>query len=146
MLNLAQKIKDNYPDTVCLIDCGMFYRCYDEDAYVVSYLLRYKLNSNSSNDMAGFPNSSINDVTSKLMRNKIDYKIFKINKLSLEITDSLSFGSDNNYEVVYEKSYRYMKLKNRINRLFQKLIERIENEKMDETLDKIEEIIFDNLK
>ena len=146
MLKIAHRIKDNYPDTVCIIDCGMFYRCYDEDAYIISYLLGYELKSVSANDMAGFPSSSIKEVTNRLMRNKVNYKIFKINQLSLDIMDSFSVNEDNNYEIIYEKSYRYTKLKSRINRLSQKLIERIENTKMDELLDKLEEVIFDELK
>ena len=146
MLNLAQKIKDNYPDTICLIDCGMFYRCYDEDAYIISYLLGYKLKSITANDMAGFPNSSIKEVTNRLMGNKIDYKIFKMNQMSLDILDSFSVNEDNNYEFIYQKSYRYTKLKSKINRLSQELIKRIENKKMDEILEKIDKIIINELK
>lgn len=141
LIKLAQKIKDSYPYTVCLMDCGMFYRCYDEDAYIISYLCGYKINSSSVNDMAGFPNNSIKEVTIKLMNNKIDYKIFKVNKYSLDVIDSFSFNDENLYEATYEKSYRYIKIKCKIERLSQKLIERIENNKIDDILDKIEKII-----
>ena len=146
MLKIAHRIKDNYPDTVCIIDCGMFYRCYDEDAYIISYLLGYKLKSITANDMAGFPNSSIKEVTNRLMGNKIDYKIFKMNQMSLDILDSFSVNEDNNYEFIYQKSYRYTKLKSKINRLSQELIKRIENKKMDEILEKIDKIIINELK
>ena len=124
----------------------MFYRCYDKDAYIVSYLLGYKLNSNSANDMAGFPSSSIKDVTNKLILNNVDYKIIKVNKLSLEIIDNFSARNDNNYETIYEKSCIYTKLKNKINRLSQKLVEKIGNDNIDEVLNKIENIIFENLR
>ena len=145
MLNLAQRIKENYPDTVCLMNCGMFYRCYDKDAYIISYLLGYKLNSSSANDMAGFPNNSIKDVTDMLMKNKVDYKIFKVNKYSLDIIDDFSVNEDNCYDIIYESSYRFIQLKLKINRFTEKLIEQVENEKMEEVLNKIEKIVYDDL-
>ena len=142
---MAQRLKESYPDTICLVECGKFYRCYEKDAYIISYLLGYKLNSTSANDMAGFPNGSIKEVTDKLMRNKVNYKIFKADKFSIEVINSFSVDDENNYENIYEKSYRYIKLECRVNKLAQKLIEKIENNKMDEVLTKVEEIIYDNL-
>ena len=143
---IAEHLKESHPNTVCLVKCGMFYRCYEKDAYIISYLLGYKLNSTSANDMAGFPSNSIKEVTNKLIGNKVDYKIFKTDKFSLETISSFSMDDENNYEEIYEKSYRHIKLECRINKLTQKLIEKIESIKMDEVLTKVEEIIYDELK
>lgn len=139
-------MKENYPDTVCLVKCGMFYRCYEQDAYIISYLLNYKLKSSFENDMAGFPRDSIDEVKDTLTFKKINYKIFQVNKKSgINIQSELDFNEENCYDDIYEKAYRYIKLKSRINRISDKLITHIENIKIDDILNNIENTVYKEL-
>lgn len=62
------KVKDNNEEVVVFIKYGNFYRCYYNDAYIVSYLFDYKLSEKNS---TGFPIKSIDKVLSILKNNNI---------------------------------------------------------------------------
>ncbi len=62
------KVKDNNEEVVVFIRYGNFYRCYYNDAYIVSYLFDYKLSEKNS---TGFPIKSIDKVISILRNNNI---------------------------------------------------------------------------
>ena len=62
------KVKDNNEEVVVFIRYGNFYRCYYNDAYIVSYLFDYKLSDKKS---TGFPICNIDKVLSILKNNNI---------------------------------------------------------------------------
>lgn len=62
------KVKDNNEEVVVFIKYGNFYRCFNNDAYIVSYLFDYKLSEKNS---TGFPIKSIDKVISILRNNNI---------------------------------------------------------------------------
>ena len=62
------KVKDNNEEVVVFIRYGNFYRCYYNDAYIVSYLFDYKLSDKKS---TGFPICNIDNVLSILKNNNI---------------------------------------------------------------------------
>ena len=39
-----------------------FYRCYDEDSYILAYLLDYRVTMTDNNDMSGFPIGNLDKV------------------------------------------------------------------------------------
>lgn len=52
----VKNAKTKYANTVILVKNGNFYRCYDKDSYVVSYLMNYQTKqATSSTYMCGFP-------------------------------------------------------------------------------------------
>ena len=61
-------VKDNNEEVVVFIKYGNFYRCYYNDAYIVSYLFDYKLSDKKS---TGFPICNIDKVLSILKNNNI---------------------------------------------------------------------------
>lgn len=61
-------VKDNNEEVVVFIRYGNFYRCYYNDAYIVSYLFNYKLSDKKS---TGFPICNIDKVLSTLKNNNI---------------------------------------------------------------------------
>ena len=138
-------MKEKNPNILYIIKCGKFYRCYEEDAYIISYLLNYQLNSTTANDMSGFPRNSLDEVLDKLKINKINYKVLEVDKNGLDIQFEFDMKEENCYEIIYKKAYRYIKFKRKINRISEKMINYIENEKIDEILDKIEKIIYNEL-
>lgn len=61
-------IKDNNDDAIVFVKYGNFYRCFSNDAYIVNYLLSYRLSKNNS---TGFPIKSMDKVLFILRNNKI---------------------------------------------------------------------------
>ena len=48
--------KIKYNDSVICVKSGNFYRCYDKDSYIVSYLMNYQIKQATSKTyMCGFP-------------------------------------------------------------------------------------------
>lgn len=70
-----------------------FYEAYNDDAYVVAYIMKYKLVL-FGNDYVkvGFPSELLSEVISYLKRNKVSFFISDDPKLSCD------FGKDNQYK------------------------------------------------
>jgi DNA mismatch repair ATPase MutS len=85
MIKRFQNIKQKYSDTMILIKNGDFYRCYNEDTYILAYLLDYKVCSTDQSNMLGFPKDSLQKVLDTLEANKVSYKLVEIvnNELNL---------------------------------------------------------------
>ena len=45
-------IKSNNKDLIVFVKYGNFYKCFDNDSYIINYLLNYKINNKNS---LGFP-------------------------------------------------------------------------------------------
>ncbi len=73
-------MRKNFPDTLVLIKSGNFYRCYDDDSYLIAYLMDYQVQTTVVNDMAGFPTNALKKVIDKLQFKRINYKIFEFEK------------------------------------------------------------------
>lgn len=70
---------------------GKFINVYNEDAYIISYLLNYKI----INNKVGFPLSSLNKVINILDTNTINYKIndtYKNYKNKNKYTKALNYS------------------------------------------------------
>ena len=82
--------KKKYPNSVGLIKSGSFYRTYDNDAIILSYLCCYKVIKNG----LGFPIRSLSKVLKKLKREEVNFKV---------ISKYLGF------ELVFSKKHYYLK-------------------------------------
>jgi len=83
-----------YPNTVKLFHFGTWYRAYNDDAKIVSFLLDYKLFEDEfSGDLCvGFPEVSIDKIQINFRQNKVNYILINDdNKL-------IDFGVENNYK------------------------------------------------
>lgn len=70
-----------------------FYEAYNDDAYVVSYIMKYKLVLFGKNYVkVGFPSELLSEVISYLKRNKVSFVISDDSKLSCD------FGKYNQYK------------------------------------------------
>lgn len=75
VINTITTIKEVHREYVLLVKIGNFYYCYGRDAYVVSYLLRYKINVIEKNIYAcSFPQTAYNKVISTLEDKKKNSK------------------------------------------------------------------------
>jgi len=125
---------------ITLYKRGNFYRCYNEDSYILAYLLDYKVTMTNRSDMSGFPTNNLNKVLNEFEKNKISYIVYDSAKNGVKKAE-YDFDIENNYEEIYEIAYEYVRLRNRIEKIKYKLKENINNKKLVESLDEIEKIL-----
>ena len=111
---------------------GTFYSIYDDDCYILYYLLNYQIKNNK----VGFPKSALNKVISILEENKINYVI--LGGESGE--EEANFRNLNKYNKIlqlgrekYEKDINYRNLVEKV--------KKVSPEKLDRILETISNII-----
>lgn len=78
--NVVKTIKTVYPSCMVLVKIGTFYDVYSKDAYIISYLFKYKIKEKEKIPTCSFPVSSLSKVKNILEKNKINYIVVdKIN-------------------------------------------------------------------
>lgn len=96
--------KEKYPNSVVLIKSGSFYRTYDNDAIVLSYLCCYKVIKN----VLGFPIRSLSKILKELKREEVNFvadnevleKIPNIERETYHELVSLSYGLLNSKNIL----------------------------------------------
>ncbi|MBR2289440.1 MAG: hypothetical protein IJ867_02210 [Clostridia bacterium] len=138
-------IRDNFPDCLVLVRSGNFYRCYDDDSYIIAYLMDYQVKATVLSDMAGFPVDSLNKVLDKLEINRVDYRIFEFENGIAKLTQKCDFKEENCYESVLERAERFVRVREKIANVTDILYKNIENAKIENAISKIAQIIYDEL-
>ena len=59
VVDLYNTYKDNYKEYVVFIKIGNFYETYNNDAYIISKIMNYKVKNISNNVRVGFPITSL---------------------------------------------------------------------------------------
>ena len=72
LVDINNRLRDEYRNTVILMKYGNFYRCFYNNAIVVGYLFDYKLHNNK----VGFPINIINNILCVLDKYSIDYLVY----------------------------------------------------------------------
>lgn len=121
--------KKKYPNSVVLIKSGSFYRTYDNDAIILSYLCCYKVIKN----VLGFPICSLSKVLKELKREEVNFVV--------DDDVHFSFENDDNYLTLLNQSFEVYKLRVRIDKIYDYLNENIERKFVKKVIDEIEEII-----
>jgi len=139
------EIRTNYPDTVVLVKSGNFYRCYDDDSYILAYLMDYQVKTTVISEMAGFPVDSLRKVEDRLEANKVNYKIFEYENGIAKLKEECDFKEDNCYDRVFEIADRYVRIKEKIKGISDTLYRNIDNEKIEMAISKIAQTIYNEL-
>ena len=121
--------KEKYPNSVVLIKSGSFYRTYDNDAIILSYLCCYKVIKN----VLGFPIRSLSKILKELKREEVNFVV--------DDDVHFSFENDDNYLTLLNQSFEVYKLRVRIDKIYDYLNENIERKFVKKVIDEIEEII-----
>lgn len=121
--------KEKYPNSVVLIKSGTFYRTYNNDAIILSYLCHYKVIKN----VLGFPIYSLSKVLKELKHEEVNYVV--------DEDIRFSFANDGNYLTLFNQSLEVYKLRVRIDKIYDYLNENIERKFVKKVVDEIEEII-----
>ena len=129
VINIVENVKKIHKLYVILIRIGNFYNCYGRDAYVISYLLGYKIILLNSNIYTcSFPKSAINKVLSILENNKINYIILD-KRNNYDVENKINFKNLNKYEEIYIKAKAKIATRMRIEKIYKYLLS-CQNEKL----------------
>ena len=121
VINMAENIKQVHPKSVICYKSGAFYHCYGKDAYIISYLYGYKMKLINEEIMeCGFPIRALAKIMSNLEQHKVDYLMLDPRNNYYE-DYKFEHGNLNRYEKLFEKSYNYMRMSNRIDRISETL-------------------------
>lgn len=146
VVSMAKDIKKVHPEEVVCYKVGAFVQTFGKDAYILSYLFGYKLNTAKENiPTCGFPKRGISKVCAKLEQRKINYVMIDTRN-NYEVDEKNDNKNLNTYLEVLEKAKKYIKVKNRLERIEKKLLENIEKENIMEKIRKVEEIVYEGRK
>ena len=140
MINVYNEIKKVHSNYVILIKSGTFYETLNNDAYIISNLLDYKIKDKTNYIQCGFPIIALTKIINKLEQKKISYIVLD-SRDNYDELERYNFESLNKYEHYLEKGKREYKRKNKINEYTNYLIQNIERKFMDKLLNDIGEEI-----
>ena len=121
--------KKKYSNSVVLIKSGFFYRTYDNDTIILSYLCCYKVIKN----VLGFPIRSLSKVLKDLKGEEVNFVV--------DNDVHFSFENDDNYLTLLNQSLEVYKLRVRVDKIYDYLNGNIERKFIKKVIDEIEEII-----
>ncbi len=100
-INIVKTIKTVHPSCMVMVKIGTFYDVYSKDAYIISYLLKYKIKEKDNIPTCSFPVSSLSKVENILEKNKINY---------LVVDKRLNYNFGDTYQIYHTKhQYLYFK-------------------------------------
>lgn len=134
---MIKNLKELFPNYVVMIKIGTFYEVYYADAYIISYLLGYKLKTlNGDVRNCGFPTVSLNKVLYILDNKKINYLVVDKSDNYAELNKN-NFKNKNKYIEIYEMCKEEIDLKLRIEKIYKYLLNNKNKVKQ------IEEILYE---
>lgn len=138
---IIKEVKKIHNQELVIIKIGNFYHCYGKDAYIISYLLGYKLKKTKENYyVCGFPIKSIVKVENILERKKVNYMILdRKNNYDVDVFEN--YKNLNKYQEIYEKAKKYIKTRNNIEEIYKELINNINTKDIDKKIIDIKGIL-----
>lgn len=122
VIDMARNIKELFPNYVVMIKIGTFYEVYNDDANIISYLLKYKIKNLSSSDrVCGFSLGAINKVLYILEGRNINY-IMIDRAHNYEEESKINYKKKNKYYEVLDIANEYIDRMNRIDKISNYLI------------------------
>lgn len=102
--NIRYYFLDNYPKTIHLFLIGSWYKIYNDEAEIISYIFNYKLFDDSyspylGNICCGFPEQTIRKIKDRLIELNINFNIIDTSDYTYEYYD---FEEQNNYQKFYD--------------------------------------------
>jgi len=144
MENTIKTMREINPETVILIQIGVFYHVYGKDAYILSYLFGYQIKTlENSYNTCGLPKAGLIKILKVLEDNNINYMVV-VKSRNYEVEEEMKFKTKNKYMEMYEKAYKYITIKNRINEIYKYLLENIGTPDIKKKIQKVEETLFES--
>ena len=145
MNEMIDVLKKLYPEYICLFKIGSFYCAYNKDAYIMSYLFKYKIRDKKDEKEVGFPVDSISKIKARLEQEKINYVLLET-KNDYEVNEKIDLGDLNKYGELYSRAISYMNYKLRLDNLYKILVDMIDEKNFRKILTKIEEVVYEEEK
>ena len=143
IVNIARETKVIHPNEIALIKVGKFYHAYGKDAYIMSYVFNYQMKKVENNiSTIGFPETALIKIKTKLEEKKLSYLIID-RGANYEVVEEEDFNNENTYTECYSKANRFIGIKNKIDEIYEYLVNNISDENIKEKLVRIDEIIYE---
>lgn len=143
VITIIKELKQIHPEYITIIKIGNFYNVYSKDAYIFSYLFKYKLKEMEEGiKSTGFPLSSLKRIIATLENKSINYMIID-RRNNYEIDDKFEVGNLNKYNEVYNKAKKQYNANERIEKISQYLYENIDSTEVQEILKRLEVIMHE---
>lgn len=144
MNTIIETIEKEFPDYVVMFERGQFCNVYYKDSYIVGFLMNYKVKEIGDGVTCGFPKSCINKVRSVLEEKEINYMLVD-RKHCYDEDDKMEFKT-NQYQELYDRAFKYVNVKKRLEDIQEYILNNIENEKVLKLIDKCEVYINETRK
>lgn len=131
-----------YLNSLIFVKSGIFYRAYDVDAEIMSYILEYKLlEEKNGTKYIGFPEKILEKNIKKLEEENINYYVFNNLKDTTNPKIKKKFGNQNKYETIEILSRNYVSKLDSIQELNSLIEEAKDKPYFDELLKELQYII-----
>ena len=140
LVDIYLSYKKKYREYVVLIKSGIFYEVIEDDVGIMYSLFNYKIRKIGNSYNIGFPINNIGFVCNKLEDNKINYIILEKENDNYQITTKKDY-KNNNYSKYKIDLIRYSYINKRINRICDRLKNKVFDNDLEKILLKIEGII-----
>lgn len=139
VIEIYQEYKEKYPDYFLLIKVGKFYEVYFSDTKLIHMIMGYKIRKTASDiPQVGFPSTSLAKVMKELIKRKVNYMILEKDE-TYKITEKKRFQKNQYQEITQQFSKEYQ-TRERIERIYHNLLERIEDNHIHDILTEVERV------
>ena len=139
LIDKYNKNKESNENSIVLIKSGIFYKTFNNDAYIVAHLCNYKINRLSNFVMVGFPENTIENVKEKLLKENVSFVIINEDN---RILSSKNKFIKSNYKVLLDRSCKLNNIEMEIERIKSTLDILKGTNTINDIISKIKEIIL----
>ena len=147
IINVIKNVKKIHEKDIILIRIGKFYYSYGKDAYLMSYLFKYKLMKLEQENTysCAFPEQAFSKISALLDNKKINYIILD-RRNNYDIEEKIDNKNLNKYDEYFKKAKEYVNKKIRIEKIYYYLISNISEKEINVSIEKMERIINERRK
>ena len=138
LIDKYNKNKESNENSIVLIKSGIFYKTFNNDAYIVAHLCNYKINRLSNFVMVGFPENTIENVKEKLLKENVSFVIINEDN---RILSSKNKFIKSNYKALLDRSCKLNNIEMEIERIKSTLDILKGTNTINDIISKIKEII-----
>ena len=127
-------IKKVHIKDIAMVQVGKFIYAYGKDAYIMSFVFGYKARLIENNTyVCGFPRNKIKNVMATLENKKINYIILD-RRNSYRVDEKSNNKNLNRYDDYLDKAIKYVKRKQKIDYIYNYLINNVEKDEIDKII------------
>lgn len=140
---MVRTIKEIHYKDVCLFRVGNFFHAFGKDADIISYVFEYKIKEvDGKIRNCGFPVTCIEKTTKKLNELKINYLLLD-RRNNYEVEERKDNKDLNRYDIYSEKARKYINTRKRIAKIYESLIEIVDEKEQLNKIRIIEECLYE---